>query len=63
MKKVGSKFIVTAIVLVLAFAAVVVMSLTLGQTTLVACETCGEEVVASCEACGGDGLVEAASQY
>ena len=63
MKKVGSKFIVTAIVLVLAFAAVVVMSLTLGQTTLLACETCGEEVVASCEACGGDGLVEAASQY
>ena len=63
MKKVGSKFIVTAIVLVLAFAAVVVMSLTLGQTTLLACETCGEEVVAGCEACGGDGLVEAASQY
>ena len=63
MKKVGSKFIVTAIVLVLAFAAVVVMSLTLGQTTLVPCEACGEAVVSGCETCGGDGLVEATSQY
>lgn len=63
MKKVGSKFIITTIVLVLAFAAVVVMSLTLGQTTLVSCGTCGEAVAAGCETCGGDGLVEAASQY
>jgi len=63
MKKVGSKFIVTTIVLVLAFAAVVVMSLTLGQTTLVPCEACGEAISSGCETCGGDGLVEATSQY
>lgn len=63
MKKIGSKFIVTAIVLVLAFAAVVVMSLTLGRPIDVACESCGEEIVATCETCGGDGLVAATSQY
>lgn len=63
MKKIGSKFIVTAAVLVVAFIAVVVLSLTLGRPIDVACETCGETVVAACETCGGDGLVAATSQY
>ncbi len=58
MKKVGSKFIVTAIVLVVALAAVITMSLTLGKTTQIDCETCGADgkvALADCTACEGEG--------
>lgn len=58
MKKVGSKFIATALVIILTIIAVTVMSLTLGKTTMVDCESCGgdgEVIYTECADCGGDG--------
>ena len=58
MKKVGSKFIVTAIVLIVALATVVTLSLTVKTTATVDCEACaGDGIVAhvDCAECQGDG--------